>query len=1510
MSRQSQYFEGFKSQLQHKLTVSRDREENLQNRIYTLEKQLLELTVSAATGVAAISQARIAAGPPAQVEELLFLRGEGEGEEENREERRKIVHHQGGEQKEEPAADGYAKESQLRKCLLNLKADLNVLLEREESGMMMRRKMVEELQEAQENSHFLSCKVEEMEAEILQLKLAERSLLQEVDELREENYRLKEKQIGVTNQTSDQSAAIPESTGPNPSSLSDSTAVCSVPSNTNRPHPSAGSDGEFVLDIEDVKSSAVSRFGHQGAVKSTSNEANLPLTKSASLHSAQTDSRFPAQKFGFSLAVETVDDLKFGSWCSSGALNLEEAPSEESDALREAYRSLGFGEDLQALQEQCDCLEAALQQAQAQLQVLSQENTQLKEQLGKQTDGEPAIAEEGEEPSSLVKALNEENRALAARIQELVAHSELDDEVRSRDESQMKERVSTLEEERVRLELEVQEQACLITELTKKTEDDLNSIMELQQKLHQCEKCVQETAGIRELCRSPCPSALPPTNIDDVIDILVESVINLDEEPQETSPKSPPHSNVQALSEGADQLSKSIQHLREEEQELLSNIRSLREQQREVTLSVQVQAEEKRQLTRQVWGLKEEKDDVSKSLSGLQQEKEHLKRAVCGLKEQLRRCTSELETEREKVLSSKSDEIGFIQTLQAEKEQLSQTVLSLKQEKDELMAAIQGLKEERQQFIVDAEGHDSLLKSLSSLKEERKELEYSISCLREEERRVKDAVQDLKEQRRKQDVKQKKSVLLTADCQRAELLRELENATLRGLCKEEARSSSEGEREVLSAELKKSQKELDTKHQEMKTLHGEVQRLMVQRVEAERAAGENLKRVADLSCQVEDIRTENDSLAAQVKELRLKASKLQGEKADVLTLQAQVEEKYNITVAQLKAKSGALDQLNSEYMALKSRGNQDDVTVELVSLRSQHDSIRAKYDSLLRSKSPSDLDLVPLKAKLSCLVSKCHERNSVLVQLVKAMRKHGCLEASLSQQVDRLLSDAVLDDYSKTLIPGSRQKTQSPCGRATPGPTSVNRCQEYTGEVTTDHLTPVLQHGATDMPRTRAGTPGAAAQANNSDVKSVLTTTRKDKANHPVPCLYSNTSNKVQTSPDQTAEQRSSAKKVPSSPNKPDKYRLVKKAESTPDLSRLTSASSSPLAEQCHDSSSRRLSSPEKIINLHQQLQQTLLSSFQAPRGFGREEQWDKSQSCVSISDSKSVPISLRGSSVTMATEEPPSAKSPSLFKAVTSRSANLPFGPNMLTNQNLRAVKSSCIFGSGTSVNANSTLGNSTKVTSVNPKVTTLRIPDGNDSQLTEPSSSDPKTRPQNSPSLDFPPKTPASGTAATSLPLASDGAFKSRTSLLDDAASSSLSRPTSCTRSEHSSPDRTSTRGSPVPPPDKKKPPRPNPEAPSEVCSAKVIKRVGQCSLMIGWERPPLDELGCSNGTFVYGYRVFVDGSFHKSVLSSACTKCVLENVDTSVPVNISVQTLGANGLCSNRVQVVFESAGSAEH
>ncbi|XP_077589540.1 uncharacterized protein LOC144207775 [Stigmatopora nigra] len=100
----------------------------------------------------------------------------------------------------------------------------------------------------------------------------------------------------------------------------------------------------------------------------------------------------------------------------------------------------------------------------------------------------------------------------------------------------------------------------------------------------------------------------------------------------------------------------------------------------------------------------------------------------------------------------------------------------------------------------------------------------------------------------------------------------------------------------------------------------------------------------------------------------------------------------------------------------------------------------------------------------------------------------------------------------------------------------------------------------------------------------------------------------------------------------------------------------------------------------------------------------------------------------------------------------------------------------------------------------------------------------------------------------------------------------------------------------------PKPFAGAPAQVNQVEVIKRVGRRSLLIGWERPMLDELGRSNGTFVYGYRVFWDGQFYKSAMSSACTKCVVENVELSGPVEIGVQTLGSNGLSSKCVYTVY--------
>lgn len=225
MSRQSQYFENFKTQLHHKLSSYRDREQSLLKRIYSLEKQLLDITVSAATGMASMKGVRITAGPEKQSEDqdrLPTMRGEGEGEEQKKEDSGTYcLPSMLPDRAKSPEGDIEVKESEnkgahvsfndsrLQGFILSLQEDLRVLLERQEAGMTERRVLMEQLQEAQEKNQLLACKMEGMKAETDQLKLSETSLMEEVEVLREENQRLQQE---ATNQTPLQSSSDSGST--------------------------------------------------------------------------------------------------------------------------------------------------------------------------------------------------------------------------------------------------------------------------------------------------------------------------------------------------------------------------------------------------------------------------------------------------------------------------------------------------------------------------------------------------------------------------------------------------------------------------------------------------------------------------------------------------------------------------------------------------------------------------------------------------------------------------------------------------------------------------------------------------------------------------------------------------------------------------------------------------------------------------------------------------------------------------------------------------------------------------------------------------------------------------------------------------------------------------------------------------------------------------------------------------------------------------------------------------
>lgn len=353
---------------------------------------------------------------------------------------------------------------------------------------------------------------------------------------------------------------------------------------------------------------------------------------------------------------------------------------------------------------------------------------------------------------------------MANRIQELLTHIKVREEEINVEKTELEGRISTLEVNIVRLEQENQEQGCLVTELTKKTEDDLNIIMELQQKAAEGEQSFQEPWGSQPESgsTSTVSQCFQWSSRKEAAEMMSK------QQPHTSAAASPPVYNQendfkpQQNNPSVNLLSTSTHSLQMEKEELSNSINSLREQRKEVALSIQTQTEVKQQLTRTVWGLKEEKDKISKFLDGLKQEREQLTRTVQGLKnerdqhirstsgvteekEQLIKVVFDLKMEKKNLLESlsctkeESNQIMcLIQSSKTEWDQLNQAVVSLKQEKDELTNTLKCLKEQRDEEKLHYASEDrvKLMNLVSTLREEKERAELAISRLKQEDNQV------------------------------------------------------------------------------------------------------------------------------------------------------------------------------------------------------------------------------------------------------------------------------------------------------------------------------------------------------------------------------------------------------------------------------------------------------------------------------------------------------------------------------------------------------------------------------------------------------------------------------------------------------------------------------------------------------------------------------------------------------------------------------------------------------
>ncbi|XP_057706180.1 myosin heavy chain, striated muscle-like isoform X2 [Corythoichthys intestinalis] len=1597
MRRQSEYFEKFKCQLHHKLSLARDREESLQKRIYTLEKQLLDMTVSAATNIAALNAVRIAPRSETHREEhgrLPGAREEGEGEEEKNEgNTSQWQPNNGGESNGRLKVNkGIAEnkwstdnkltsnEVRLQGFILTLQEDLRVLLDREERGVTEHRRLIEQLQEAQENNLFLCCKVEEMKVELQQLNLSESALIKEVEELRVENTRVQHDIKDSTKQISDQSSAI---------------TANGCPSETDPTVHHPEEDSEKASDEQD----AVPIFHHQAAEGSPNCAIrDFSFTaKHGPQHSSKKDTRI-IYPFLNLQPLSLVSEIK--EWGSTGGLNVEDSHSAESEALREAYRSLGLGEDLKGLREQCDHLEAALQHSKQQLQMMAQENAQLKLQLSNQGEEMqesllhkltptstiyeadvcqlPPMEDDVTAPDGLLHALNNENRALALHLQELLAHIEHSEKEMTSERSQLREDILCLKEDKAKLEQEKTEQACLVTELTRKTEDDLNTIMELQQKLEEhvdcnklknvaCGSLLQTKDTILELerCQENNSEKFLGSGIEGVTTKqeqirLISTSLPEDKTTYLKPVDSPPsHLDVKSLSDQAEQLTKSIRSLKAEQQQLYGYLVPLQKKQKELSLSVQAQKEEKQHLTRTIWALKDERDGVSRSLDGLKHEREQIIRVVSGLKdvqvrlsksvsslkvqkEKFTECFPALEREKEKLfesLSSGKEEVRQIaltvQKLENEKGHLGQAVLSLKLERDKLTDSHPESTDRNQACDHLQADYDHLLKSFNTLKEQKERTEHSVRSLKHEESQIMSLLQSQRGKNCGQQTDpQSQTPENTADDWLSAKIKATEenNQNMTGnFTGNSIQEQSDLVRklEAVQRELNESQEELDRRRAESIALHGQLSQSEARRENAEKLsiqAADELKKLRDFANQAEETLKENRCLTTQVKQLESKVSVLIQDKSTALTLKSQIEDQRNLLTAQLKAKTVALEELNSEYITLKKERDGKDELSTLISLRARYNNIRAK-----QTRSKTDVDIVPLKAKLSCLVVKCQERNSLLARMMKVMREHSVVDFTLTQRADELLRDAALLEYSAAFAPASCEDSQD----CEPSPGFLSKFHNYTSSHT---LNDSDKEQTSAKPFFLGASTTNVPDCNRDAICSPIER-RTQNANSPVPIVKEDNRVPLSSEPGKDVPSPEQTNMPPSSTEQEQRSHLDIRPESCPspfnvyDMNR-SFKSPVPLLSRAHVSPNRRLSSPEKIINLQEQLQHTLLSGCEAVVGKERIKSRRTSFSAPASPNPSShkkqqgfgfiappnglYPLSTLPST----TELPlPMMKTPvsrsrpaTLFNAVTAKCANMSFTPHLLANNCFKATVSqtssapNSLISTAASSKTNSTLRHDCNV----PMSLKSKRQISSDVATAEHSASSPLMTSKSTDSSvlvcsDTNLKSTASDTTALTK------ATASKTEVFSSVIKPNGAAPSACDGLEfwtikshftqHSAEESSNNTKFHIPE-EEIRTRRPEPDAPAEVNCVEVIKQVGQSSLLIGWERPTLDQLGCSNGTYVYGYRVFLDGEFYKSVMSSACTKCVLENVDLTSPVEIGVETLGSNGLSSKCVQTIYMS------
>ncbi|XP_018590918.2 uncharacterized protein LOC108924191 isoform X1 [Scleropages formosus] len=582
--------------------------------------------------------------------------------------------------------------------------------------------------------------------------------------------------------------------------------------------------------------------------------------------------------------------------------------------------------------------------------------------------------------------------------------------------------------------------------------------------------------------------------------------------------------------------------------------------------------------------------------------------------------------------------------------------------------------------------------------------------------------------------------------------------SLAGILQEKP-SSREGketlrkELEATAADLRKSQEELEKAKAEAQKWYRELGLAECRREEAEKKASQALneaRRMRKCMKEAEVMKSRSDSLKEEMGHVKERVLQLEKEQTDALFLRSHLEEQLAHLQANFDTKCAAEGELRAENASLKSQ--QDDLKNfrdTLKNLKACYDHAKHQINELHKKTAQADIAMAPLKAKLAYVAQKCRERNRLIVRMARVLESCGCGDSALMQEAEDMVNDASLLEYSSTFLPGQ--------------------------DNTLDHHRGLWEvRRWTDQEDSVAGT-----ETSLSDMDASLSYRLRAPPTHCGPSAQTPQTG-LPTLPLSAGE----GMQVVGLADSRGLYRAQLVGEGGLVTARFLDERKEPRPQTATSGStsparSPRPTGPQKILELHRQLQQVHCSSYQNPSfpGSSPSQRWGTSSLSSTFPCLELISPLHNGAELAEGTSR-----------------------CRRKEEESPRRDKVSCLC-------------------------------------------EEPKSSQQDQDNRATKPKTLFPGT-----------------------------RPT-----------------------------KTKPDPPAAVASVEILKRVGQSGLMISWERPPLDELGCSNGTFVSGYMICVNGEFRKSVVSSACTKTVLENLDLSLSLHISVQTLGSNGLLAEKVYVL---------